>query len=106
MKAAVVRGFGDIPRYEDFTDPTASGNDLTVRVKAVALENFDKMTVSGDHYASKHLFPQFPAVVGHSGVGTLEDGTLVFFGGVKPPYGAMAEIAVIPHEYRTFVSPV
>lgn len=106
MKAAVVHGFGDIPRYEDFTDPTAGGNDLTVKVKAAVLENFDRMTVSGEHYASKHLFPRFPAVVGHSGVGILEDGTLVAFGGVRPPYGTMAEITVVPHEYITFVTPV
>lgn len=106
MKAAVVHGFGDIPRYEDFSDPVPAWNDLTVRVKAVALENFDRMTAGGEHYASKHLFPQFPAVAGHSGVGTLEDGTLVAFGGVKPPYGAMAEIAVVPDEYRTYVTTV
>ena len=106
MKAAVVRGFGDIPQYEDFIDPATGGNNLTVRVKAAALENFDRMTVSGEHYASKHLFPQFPAVVGHSGVGTLEDGTLVAFGGVRPPFGAIAEIAVVPNESRTFVTPV
>jgi NADPH:quinone reductase-like Zn-dependent oxidoreductase len=106
LKAAVVHGFGDSPRFEDFAEPVAGANDLTVRVQAVALENFDRMTVSGEHYASKHLFPQFPAVVGHSGVGFLEDGTLVNFGGVKPPFGAMAEIAVVPNEYRMFVTPV
>ena len=82
MKAAVVHRFGEIPRYEDFTDPAAVGNDLTVRVKAAVLENFDRMTVSREHYASRHQFPQFRAVVGHSAVGTLEDGTLV-----APPTG-------------------
>jgi len=106
MKAAVIHEFGDVPRYEDFADPAVNRDDLAVRVKAVALENVDRMMVSGEHYASKHLFPQFPAVVGHSGVGTLADGTLVFFGGVRPPFGAMAEIAVVPNEYRPFVTQV
>jgi NADPH2:quinone reductase len=48
----------------------------------------------------------FPAVVGHSGVGELEDGTLVSFGGVKPPYGTMAEQTVVPEVYRAYVTPV
>jgi NADPH2:quinone reductase len=106
VKAAVVHGFGDVPSYEDFADPQAGENDLTVRVKAIALENFDRMTVSGGHYASRHLFPLFPAVIGHSGVGTLDDGTLIAFGGVTPPHGTMAEIAVIPDQHRPFVSTV
>ena len=64
------------------------------------------MAAQGVHYASKRMFPQFPAIVGHSGVGTLADGTLVAFGGSRPPYGTMAEIAVVPKEYAGYVSPV
>ncbi len=77
-----------------------------IQVKAVVLENFDKMTVKGTHYASKQFFSQFPAIVGHSGVGTLDDGTLVSFGGTKPPYGTMAEIAVVPEIYKAYITPV
>lgn len=99
MKAAVVHGFGSVPRYEDFEDPVAAPGDLIVHVKAVALENFDKMVARGAHYASKHMFPKFPAVAGHRGVGALPDGTLVTFAGARPPYGTMAEKAVIPKEY-------
>jgi NADPH:quinone reductase-like Zn-dependent oxidoreductase len=106
MKAAVIRAFGDTPEYEDFPEPIVDGEDTLIHVRAVVLENFDKMTAAGTHYASKHLFPQFPAIVGHGGVGELADGTLVAFGGVKPPYGTMAEKAVVPGEYRAFVSPV
>ncbi len=106
MKAAVIRTFGDVPRYEEFPDPTLDKDDTLIQVRAVVLENFDKMTVAGKHYASKHLFPAFPAIVGHSGVGTLADGTLVSFGGVTPPYGTMAEKAVIPQHYSMYISPV
>lgn len=106
IKAAVIRHFGDTPCYQDFPDPVAREGDLRVRVEAVALENFDRATVAGNHYASKHLYPQFPAVVGHGGVGVLEDGTRVTFGGIKPPHGAMAEIAVAPGEYRGFFASV
>lgn len=106
MKAAVIQAFGDIPRYEQFPDPVLEEGDVLVQVRAVVLENFDKMTAAGKHYASKYMFPAFPAVVGHSGVGTLEDGTLVSFGGVKPPYGTMAEKAVVPQQYSMHVTPV
>ena len=106
MKAAVLREFGSVPRYEDFSEPTADAGDVLIHVKAVALENFDKMTAQGVHYASKRTFPRFPAIVGHSGVGTLADGTLVAFGGSRPPYGTMAEIAVVPKEYAGYLSPV
>ena len=106
MKAAVIGKFGDIPRYEDFPDLVPAQGDVVVHVKAAPLENFDKMAVKGEHYSSAHLFPKFPAIVGHSGVGALEDGTLVAFGGVQPPYGTMAEKAVIPQQYRAYVTPV
>ena len=92
MKAAVIQKFGDTPRYAEFPDPVAGGGDVPVKVRAAVLENFDKLTASGKHYASKHMFPVFPAIVGHIGVGELEDGTLVTFGGSRPPYGVMAQI--------------
>jgi NADPH:quinone reductase-like Zn-dependent oxidoreductase len=106
MKAAVIHEFGSVPRYEDFADPIAGEGDLVVHVKAVTLENFDKMTAQGVHYASKQMFPQFPAIVGHSGVGALPDGKLVAFGGTRPPYGTMAEKAIVPKEYAAYATPV
>jgi NADPH:quinone reductase-like Zn-dependent oxidoreductase len=104
MKAAVIHEFGSVPSYEDFSEPTVEPGDVRVHVKAVVLENFDKMTAQGIHYASKRMFPQFPAIVGHGGVGTLADGTLVAFGGSRSPHGAMAEIAVVPKEYAGYMS--
>src|ERR1700722_5992615 len=106
MKAAVIDKFGDTPQYQDFPDPTSNVGDIAIQVKAVVLENFDKMTAKGIHYASKQFFPQFPAIVGHSGVGTLENGALVSFGGVKPPYGTMAEKAIVPEIYKAYITPV
>ncbi len=106
MKAAVLHEFGSLPRYEEFPEPIAAAGDALIHVKAVALENFDKVAAQGVHYASKRMFPQFPAIVGHSGAGTLADGTLVTFGGSRPPYGTMAEMAVVPKEYAGYLSPV
>lgn len=106
MKAAVIQAFGSVPRYEDFPDPVADAGDLLVQVKAATLDNFDKMAAQGVHYASRHMFPHFPAVVGHLGVGALSDGKLVTFGGTRPPFGTMAEIAVIPRQYAAYVTPL
>lgn len=103
MKAAVLHKFGAVPRYEDFPEPMAGAGDVRIRVQAAALENFDRMAAQGDHYGSQGKFPRFPAIVGHSGAGALADGTLVTFGGSRPPYGTMAEIAVVPKEYAEYI---
>ena len=99
MKAAVLHQFGSIPRYEDFPDPVAGADELLVHVKAVAFENVDKAMAEGRHYATQKFFPSLPAVVGFDGIGLLEDGRLVGFGGMKPPYGAMSDMTVIPAPY-------
>jgi NADPH2:quinone reductase len=97
MKAAVLHAFGDAPRFEDFPDPTPGEGEVLVRVQAVPLENVDKMTAAGSHYASRQFFPQLPAIVAFDGIGQLDDGRLVGFGGMRPPHGAMAEWAAVRH---------
>ncbi len=74
MKAAVINKLGDIPRYEDFPDPVLNDGDVTVKVKAVILDYANKVLASGTHFASKQYFPSLPAIVGYSGIGSLEDG--------------------------------
>jgi len=100
MKAAVLYHFGEAPRYEDFPDPTPMKGQIVVQVKAVALENIDKMMADGSHFASRQFLSTLPAIVGFDGIGMLEDGRLVGFGGVQAPYGAMAEKTVIPQGYQ------
>ena len=94
MKAAVINKFGDVPRYVDFPDPVAEQDEKLIDVKASVLENFDKMVASGKHYGSREMFPKFPAIVGHSGIGTTADGQLVGFGLMRCPYGSFAEKTV------------
>ncbi|HEU4782061.1 MAG TPA: zinc-binding alcohol dehydrogenase family protein [Ktedonobacterales bacterium] len=96
MKAAVLHKFGKAPRYEDFPDPTRGEGEVFVEVKAVALENIDRAMARGSHFASRQSLPHLPAIVGSDGIGALENGQLIGFGGMKPPYGAMAERVVIP----------
>src|SRR5690242_20722670 len=99
MKAAVLHQRGDAPRYEEYPEPTPEPGQIVVKVKAVALENVDKAVAQGTHYASDQFMPALPAIVGFDGIGMLEDGRLVGFGGMRPPYGSMAQTAVIPDGY-------
>ena len=92
MKAAVLHTLGNPPRYEDFPDPQPGQNEVVVHVKAASLKNIDKAMASGSHYDSHR---KLPVVCGVDGVGVLDDGTRVFCGGSRPPYGMMAEQTVV-----------
>ena len=65
---------------------------MLVRVKAASLKNVDKMMASGSHY---DRLPDLPCVCGVDGVGLLDDGTRVYCGGARPPFGMMAERTVV-----------
>jgi len=92
MKAAVLRSLGKPPRFEEFPDPKPSQGEVIVHIKAASLKNIDKMMASGSHYDSHR---ELPVVCGTDGVGILDDGTRVFCGGSRPPYGMMAERTVV-----------
>lgn len=96
MKAAVLHELGGTPRCEDFAEPIAQDGEALIRVRAASLKSVDKQMAAGSHYASPK---EFPAVCGVDGVGDLEDGTRVFFGGPRKPFGAMAERTVAPHAF-------
>ncbi len=95
MKAAVLHALGQPPRFEEFPNPTPNPGEVIVHVKAASIKNLDKMTARGTHYDS---LSQFPAIVGTDGVGLLEDGSRVFCGGSRRPYGMMAEQAVVSRQ--------
>jgi NADPH:quinone reductase-like Zn-dependent oxidoreductase len=96
MKAAVLHALGKPPRFEDFPDPQPRPNEAKVRVKAASLKNIDKAMAKGSHYDSH---AELPIVCGIDGVGILDDGTRVFCGGSRPPYGMMAEYTVVPQAW-------
>jgi NADPH:quinone reductase-like Zn-dependent oxidoreductase len=96
MKAAVLHELGQPPRFEDFANPTAAQDEALVRVRAASLKMVDKQLASGSHYASPR---QLPVICGADGLGILEDGTRVFFGGPRRPYGGMAEYTVAPSAF-------
>ncbi len=92
MKAAVLHTLGKPPRCEEFPEPVAGDGEVIVQVHAAALKPVDKQLASGTHYASSR---KLPCVCGIDGACHLEDGQRVFFGGMRPPYGAMAERTVV-----------
>ena len=92
MKAAVLHAHVQPPRFEDFPDPEPGAGEVRVRVKAASLKNVDKAMASGSHYGSQF---KLPLVCGIDGVGILDDGTRVFCGGARPPYGMMAQQTVV-----------
>jgi NADPH:quinone reductase-like Zn-dependent oxidoreductase len=100
MNAAVLHTVNQPPHFEQFPEPVAEENEVIVHVRAAALKPIDKQMASGSHYASRRALP---CVCGTDGVGHLEDGQRVFFGGPRPPHGAMAQRTVVP---RAFAFPV
>ncbi|HXN73048.1 MAG TPA: zinc-binding alcohol dehydrogenase family protein [Candidatus Acidoferrales bacterium] len=92
MKAAVLHALGKPPQFEEFPEPTPGEGEVVIHVRAAALKPVDKQMASGSHYASPR---ELPIVCGIDGVGTLDDGTRVFFGGPRRPHGAMAESTVL-----------
>ena len=102
MHAAVLHTIGTVPRYEEFPEPVIRDKDgeAIVHVHAASLKPIDKQLASGSHFASRR---ELPCVCGSDGVGHLEDGQRVFFGGPRPPHGAMAERTVVP---RAFTFPI
>ena len=98
MHAAVLHTMGTVPRYEEFPEPVIGDKDreAIVHVHAASLKPVDKQLAGGSHYASRR---ELPCVCGSDGVGHLDDGRRVFFGGPRPPHGAMAQRTVVPRAF-------
>ncbi len=98
MKAAVLEEIGKAPKWEEFEEPEEGEGETLVRVLAASLKPVDKQLAAGTHFASPRK-ADLPVICGTDGVGTLEDGTRVFFGGCRKPFGAMAEVTVVPRAF-------
>jgi NADPH:quinone reductase-like Zn-dependent oxidoreductase len=91
MYAAVVQAYDAPPRYTTFADPIAAEGEKLVSVSAAGLHPIVKALAKGTHYGSSG---ELPFVAGIDGVGKLEDGTRVFFGIARSPFGTFAERAL------------
>jgi NADPH2:quinone reductase len=92
MNAAVVRAFDMPPVYTSFDDPTPQPGEKLVQVRAAGLHQIVRGIAAGSHYSS---MGKLPFIAGIDGAGVLEDGTRVYFGGARFPYGTMCEQTVI-----------
>jgi NADPH:quinone reductase-like Zn-dependent oxidoreductase len=93
MHAAVVRAFDAPPKYAEFPDPVPQPGEQPVTVTAAGLHQIVKSLANGTHYGSSGELPFVPGV---DGVGRLDDGSRVFFGGTRDPWGTFAERACAP----------
>jgi NADPH:quinone reductase-like Zn-dependent oxidoreductase len=93
MKAAVVSAFDVPPSYATFPDPTPEAGEHAVTVTAAGLHRIVKSLANGTHYGSTGELPFVPGV---DGVGRLDDGTRVYFGGARDPWGTFAERVCAP----------
>jgi NADPH:quinone reductase-like Zn-dependent oxidoreductase len=93
MKAAVVETLGQPPKYQEFADPVATENELLIEVHAAGLHPIVKAIASGAHYSARGEVPMIPGI---DGVGTRPDGTRVYFGSARKPWGTMAERCAAP----------
>lgn len=96
MKAAMVDRRGGVPEYRDVPEPEARDGEVVLTVVAVAVENVDRAIVAGTHYTAATFQAALPAIPCFDGVGRLPNGTLVGFGGLQPPNGALAERVAVP----------
>ncbi len=101
MNAAVVHSFDTLPRYESFADPVAAEGEAMVTVAAAGLHQIVKALAKGTHYGSAGVLPFIPGV---GGVGRLEDGTRVYFGAARSPFGSLAERSITSRAF-SFVLP-
>ncbi len=90
MNAAIVTP-GQVPQYGQFQSPVAGDNEYIVQVKAAAIHQVVKSIAAGKHYSAGGDQPFIPGV---DGVGLLANGSRVYFGAVRKPYGTMAEESI------------
>lgn len=91
MNAAVVHAFDAPPRYTSFAEPVAAEGEVLVDVIAAGLHPIVKALASGSHYGSTGELPFIPGV---DGIGRQQDGTKIYFGMSRSPFGTFAERAL------------
>jgi NADPH:quinone reductase-like Zn-dependent oxidoreductase len=92
VRAAVLHEYG-VPVYDAFADPEAGEGEVVVEVAVAGLNPVDAAKAAGTFYAGK---PPLPSVAGQEGVGVVAGtGRRVYFDRPVPPYGSMAERALV-----------
>jgi NADPH2:quinone reductase len=90
MRAAVIEKPGATPKYDEFQDPEPGDDDEVAEVVVAGLNPVDLFIATGQYGPI-----ETPMVAGLEGIARLGDGRHVYFNGVRPPFGSMAERAPI-----------
>jgi hypothetical protein len=90
MRAAVI---DSLERGRRFAEPIVAEGETLIEVTAAGLHPIVRMLTSGEHYGSQARPPVIPGI---DGTGRAQDGTRVYFSGVRPPHGPMAQRAADP----------
>lgn len=96
MRAATIIRCGEPPVVVERPAPVPAEGLVTVTVTAAPITPLDVLCASGTSYFGEPALPYIPGV---QGVGTLDDGTAVWFptdAGMRPGDGSMAERVVVP----------
>ena len=97
------QGGPEVLKYDDITIPTPSAGEAQIRHAAIGLNYIDVY-----HRSGLYPLPQFPAVIGMEGAGTVEavgEGVVDFAVGDRiayaapPPPGAYAELRNMPAQH-------
>ncbi|MFT4220245.1 MAG: hypothetical protein QM611_06980 [Microbacterium sp.] len=97
MRAAVLTSPDAAPICADFPDPEPMPGREPLRLVAAGMHQIVRSLASGTHYGSTG---EYPLVVGVDAVARTADGTLVYTGGTRAPWGTMAERIVTPFDIR------
>ena len=91
MRAAVLTALNTPPVVREFDEPQSRPGAHLISVSAGGGSPTELMRAAG-------LYGAFtpPCIVGGEGVGRLQDGRRVYFGHSQSPYGAWAEVTVVP----------
>eukprot|EP01112_Ceratiomyxa_fruticulosa_P011609 TRINITY_DN3162_c0_g1_i2.p1 TRINITY_DN3162_c0_g1~~TRINITY_DN3162_c0_g1_i2.p1 ORF type:complete len:322 (-),score=71.99 TRINITY_DN3162_c0_g1_i2:63-1028(-) len=95
IHAGVVHEYGKAPVYGIYELNEPSDGEVQVRVIAAGLHRLVVSRASGKHYSSHSSLPMIPGV---DGVGTLSDGTLVFFIAFDTKTGSFGEYVNVKKE--------
>lgn len=93
MQAVVVAAPGAEPTWTEFADPVPREGEQIVDLVAAGVHHVVRSIASGRHYGSSEDYPLVPGV---DCVARTADGTLVYTGLVREPWGTMAERLAVP----------
>jgi NADPH:quinone reductase-like Zn-dependent oxidoreductase len=102
MKAAVLRGPGEVPVYADFDDPQVPEGYELVEIVAAGIHPVVRSIATGRHYGSTGTWPLVPGV---DAVARTAGGALIYTGFVRPPHGTLAERAAVPASMQLSLPP-